>query len=459
MARRLMAIPLALAVVLGAQSVTFAQTRAEAAIETRATMRIADLPAGHWATNATQVAVANNILALQNGQFHGQEDLTQRELRQALESMVNVAEDIAGKGALTQLRAAIGPIPSTDSPVSRLEVAQALSRFLNAAADQQLVAMGTPVTSASRFKDLGTSPARAIQTVVDTYGVMTGYPDATFRPQEEVTRFQMAAIALQTLERMRQAPIAQQPVEEPTPITVEPQAPTIVVVPPEQPEEPEIVELPVETERPDFRSRVPVHLSWQALNATNLQPGTPAFNVIPVQGTFTGYTGPVMLQNVTNFRYDLYQSNLLDSEFRLGYSELKAGPIQLIPYVAANLGVGASIPQNATQYDTYAGAGYGAVLSLLPMNNLEIHGSFGQNFLLGAGRWNSSFQPLGYPAAMGAVLSNYGVGADFYVSPNIALTLGVNTWQLPANLRSASDLTFGGVDNVYGGNIGVGFSF
>lgn len=469
MAKRLMALPLALAVVLGAQTVCLAQaaetstgqTRAEAAIDTTTDVRIADLPSGHWATNATQIAVANNILPLENGAFNGQDHLTSAELRHAMDGLVNVAETIAGKGALTELRAAVGVIPESDATVNRLQLAQTLNRFLDAAAAQELVALGAMRSDAPRLKDLGRSVPPAVRNVVDKYTVMTGYPDNTFRPNEVVNRFQMAAVALEILDDMREAPIAQLPA---APVAAEPQAPTVVVVPPIEEEEEVIAEVPVDLTRPSFRENAPIHLSWQALNATNLSgnmntQGYGPFSVIPVTGMFTGYQGPLMLQNVTNFRYDVLQSNLLDTEFRLGYGDLKLGMFQLIPYVGANLGLGTAIPANATEYSTYVGATYGGIVSLLPMDNLEIWGNFGQSALLAGGRFNSSFQAINYPNALGAFLSNYGVGADFYVAPNIALTASVGTWQMPYGLYISNDYQTGGVINTYGGNIGMGFSF
>jgi hypothetical protein len=466
-----MALPLALAVVLGAQTVCLAQaaesttdtaqTRAEQAIDTTTDVRISDLPSGHWATNATQIAVANNILPLENGAFNGQDKLTRAELRHAMDGLVNVAETIAGKGALTDLRAAVGVVPAEETTVTRLELAQTLSRFLDAAAKTELVAMGAPRNDASRLKDLGATVPGAVRNVVDKYTVMTGYPDNTFKPSETVTRFQMAAVALEILDDMREAPLAQLPA---APVAAEPQAPTVVVVPPIEQEEEVVAEVPVDLTRPSFRENAPIHLSWQALNATNLSgnantTGYGPFSVIPVTGMFTGYQGPLMLQNVTNFRYDVFQSNLLDTEFRLGYGDLKWGPLQAIPYIGANIGVGTAIPANATEYSTYVGATYGAILSVMPMNNLELWGNFGQSALLAGGRFNSSFQAQSYPNALGAMTSNYGVGADFYVAPNIALTASLGTWQMPYGLYVSNDLTTGGVINTYGGNLGVGFSF
>lgn len=474
MAKRNLAIPFALAVVLATQTGAFAnttqhdettgggggttttapaQTRADVAIESPVGLQVADLPGGHWATSATQWAVANNILALDNGQFHGDRDITNRELHQAMESLVNIAENIEGKGALTDLRAAIGPIPQNDQMVSRLQVAQTLSRFLDAAKTHELLALGALTPSASRFTDLGTAVPVAVKKVVDEYGVMTGYKDGTFKPSAEVTRYQMAAISKTILDKMRQAPIAMKPA---APVAVEPQAPTVVVVPQEQPEE--IIVTPVEEMgRPNFRQNAPVALSWQALTANNFSGAGNAFQTIPVQGMLTGYQGPAMLQAVMDFRYDVLQSNLLNTELRLGYSDLKLGMLQLIPYVGATVGVGASNP-GQVQYDTYAGANYGGILSIMPMNNLELWGNFGQSYLLAGGRFNQNFNAVANVNAVGTVLSNYGVGLDFYVAPNIALTLGANTWQQPADLRTATDLN-AGVINTYGGNIGVGFSF
>ncbi|MFN3431263.1 MAG: S-layer homology domain-containing protein, partial [Candidatus Sericytochromatia bacterium] len=206
-----MAIPFALAVVLASQTASWANTthdettgggggttestsattRAEAAIQAPTDVMVADLPGGHWATNATQWAVANNILALENGQFMGNEELSSADLNQAMESLVNIAETIQGKGALPDLRAAIGTIPTTDAAVTRIQIAQTLARFLDVAKSHQLLALGAITPSASGFKDLGTQVPAAVTKVVDQYGVMTGYKEYTFKPQEQVTRYQM----------------------------------------------------------------------------------------------------------------------------------------------------------------------------------------------------------------------------------------------------------------------------
>jgi hypothetical protein len=229
-----------------------------------------------------------------------------------------------------------------------------------------------------------------------------------------------------------------------------------VVLPPAVLPEPEVVAAPLS--RPNFRQKAPITLGWQALNATNLANPDRAFNVIPVNGMITGYQGPVMLQGIANFRYDLYANNLLDTEFRLGYSELKWGMVQLIPYVGANVGLGTAIP-STTQYSTYAGATYGGLLSIMPMDNLEIWGQAGQSALLAGNRFNQNFQSMGSIASVGTFLSNYGIGADFYVAPNIALTVGLNNWQMPLDLYVANGAFSGSVINTMGGNVGVGFSF
>jgi len=425
--------------------------------ETRASLikgatdsQIADLPGGHWATFATQIAVGNNLLTLENGQFMGNRDMTADELHHAMEGLVATAENIAGKGSIPELRQELGIVPTGPQAVSRLQVAQTISRLLDAMDKQGLVAVAAPRGQASLFRDLPDIPP-AVSAATDKYKIMVGYADHTFRPNAPVTRYQMAAIGKQVLDFMRAAPIAQ------TPLT----APTVVVVPQEEP----VAVVPnVQLPRRNFRANAPVALSWQALNQDNLSnlsnsTGYGAFSVVPVSGMFTGYSGPVMLQNVTNFRYNVYQDNMLDSEFRVGYANWKLGQFQLIPYVGANIGIGASIPNNQTQYDTYVGATYGGIISWLPTSSVELHANAGQAALLGAGRWNGSFQPLAYPSALGSFLTNYGIGADFYVQPNICLTLGLSDWQTPADLRTAPTAFTAGNLNTLGGEVGVGFRF
>lgn len=472
MAKRYLAIPFALAVVLATQTGAFAattdesttgggggkeqttatpHTRAEVAIMAPADVVVADLPGGHWGTNAVLWVVANNIIPEENGKFNGDREITYRELHHALDALTNIAETINNKGAMPDLRAAIGNIPDTDQPVNRLEVAQAMSRWLDAAKSHDLLALGALTPSAEKFKDIGTVVPPAVKKVVDEYGVMTGYKDFTFKPQQQVNRYQLAAISKTVLDKMRQAPIAQ------APATPEMQPPTVVVVPAPPAPEVAVVTPVAPLARPNFRQDVPVFLSWQALNSNNFSGGGAQFQTIPVQGMLTGYQGPAMLQAVMDFRYDVLQSNLLNTQLRLGYSDLKLGMLQFIPYVGATLGLGASNP-GTVQYDTYAGANYGGIVSVMPMDNLELWGSFGQSYLLAGGRWNQSFQPTANINALGAVLSDYGVGLDFHVSPNIALSVGANTWQQPADLRTGLGYN-SGVINTYGGNVGVGFSF
>jgi len=472
MVKRFTAIPLALTIVLGAPAVTFAMdedttgrtevkdqstmgggggTRADAAIKPEVGTQVADLPAGHWATHATQVAVANDILPLEGGVFNGQRTLTIDEYRHALDVMASTAEAIEGKGALADLRAAISAKPSHEGTISRLELAQSLSRFLDAAKTHDLLAIGAPKQDATRLKDLGATVPPSVVSVVDQYKVMTGFPDGSFKPSGTVTRYQMAAIANHIVDMMRQSTIAQ------LPVIVQPEAPTVVVVPQTPTTEEALPEAPYS--RPNFRQRAPIALSWQALNTDNLNGAANPFNVVPIQGMVTGYTGPLMLQYVGNFRYDVFQTNLLDNEFRVGFSGLKFGPLQLIPYVGANVGIGASVPGGTTQYDTYVGATYGGIVSWLPMSNLELWGGVGQQALLASGRWNQNFTPLNYPSALGTFLTNYGVGLDFYVQPNIALLLGFNSWGQPADLRSATSNFSGATLQTMGGNIGVGFRF
>ena len=444
----------AVGAVLCTAQAALAETRGEAFLKPAGDTRIADLPAGHWATNATQVVLANNILTLVDGAFQGDALLTAADLEHAMNTLASTAEAIAAKGHNAELRQAIGSVSETEGPITRLRLAQTLASFLDACASQELVAIAAASRDASRYKDLGASVPPAVTTVVDRFKVMTGYPDNTFRPDGQVTRYQMAAIAHNVLNTMRQAPLAQLPVAAPAPTR------TIVVVQQPPAAEPIAVEVvpPAPVGRLNFRERAPIHLSWQAVNATNMSSGTP-FATIPVSGAVTLYNGPLMLQSVTDLRVNVAQSNSVDTEFRVGYSGFKYGMLQAIPYVGAHVGLGTSAQNIGIQYDGYTGASYGGIISIAPNDVLEFHAQAGQTQLLGAGRFNSSFQPQAYPNAMGSVLTNYGVGADFYVAPNICLTLGVNSWQNPASLAVGTQTNATGVINTLGGNLGMGTKF
>ena len=210
--------------------------------------------------------------------------------------------------------------------------------------------------------------------------------------------------------------------------------------------------------RLNFRERAPLHLSWQAVNSSNIATGSP-FTAIPVEMMLTAYNGPLMVQSLTDVRVNAYKDNMVDTELRAGYSGFKSGMFQAIPYVGAHLGVGTSAAVGGTQYDSYAGATYGGILSITPNDVLEFHAQASQVQLLAAGRFNGSFQPKAYPNALGSVLTNYGVGADFYIAPNICLTLGVSTWQNPTALRTGDQTNAQGVIDTFGANLGMGTRF
>ncbi|MDB5095982.1 MAG: hypothetical protein JWM80_403 [Cyanobacteria bacterium RYN_339] len=454
MAKLSLTLSLALGAVLCTTQAALAVTYGEAVLKPASDVRVADLPAGHWATNATQVVLANDILTLDDGTFQGDRLLTAAELEHAMGTLASTAEAIAAKGSNAKLRAAIGNVATGDGPITRLKLAQTLASFLDACASQELVAIAAASQDASRFKDVGASVPPAVTTVVDKYKVMTGYPDNTFRPDGDVSRYQLAAIAFNVLNTMRMAPLAQRPVVAQTNGGT-----TTIIVQQPTPESQAVLPVePVATGRLNFRERAPLHLSWQAVNTSNVSSGTP-FAAVPIEGMVTIYNGPLMLQNVTDARVNVATSNSVDSEFRMGYAGLKSGMVQLIPYVGAHVGLGTSAQTIGIQYDSYVGASYGAIFSVTPNDVLEFHATLGQTQLMSAGRFNSAFQPQAYPNALGSALTNYGLGADFYIARNICLTLGANTWQNPASLATGNQTNALGVIDTMGLNLGVGSRF
>jgi hypothetical protein len=435
---------------------------AELALPSGTDLLISNLPDTHWANTATRMAVANNIMMLENGSFNGDRILTETELKIAMTSLSTTLETLGHKGVNKSITAMVNGLSDTSSPVSRMRLAQSLSRFLMMAEKENMVAVGMTRSESYKYTDIGSRIPESVKTVVDRYKVMTGYPDKTFRPSRPVNRYEMAAITSEMLKMLREAPVASVPrdiSDDMAIVTPKIDVPAIVTPPRDSLDRTlSNIDKSLTSRRVSFRQNAPVFLSWQAANINNIQNSAQPFNVVPVQGMFTLYRGPFMLQNVTNFRYNFLQDNLLDSELRLGLSELKAGAFQFIPYVGANAAAGASIRSNLTQYDTYAGLTYGGIVSVMPVKNLDLFANFGQSALLSAGRFGQDFFLFQNVNPANLALSNYGVGLDYYIAPTMALTLGVNTWQQPQNLRLGNAFN-AGVTNTVGGNLGLGFAF
>jgi hypothetical protein len=417
---------LAAVLVLATASAGHVETRADAAVHPAGDYRVADLPAGHWATNATRIAIANNVLRFDlQGAFHGDRLLTPAELEAALEALAETAEHIAAKGRISLLHGATTRVSLGHQTVTRLELAEALASFLDAAADEELLAQSAPTYASQGFKDLA-DPSPAVAQVVDAYKVMAGYPDNRFRPAEPVTRYQFAAIALEILNAMRMAPLAQQPVFLVMAVEATPPPPVIVTVPAACPP---VAPVPTPTPaRLSFRERAAWHLAWQAANADNLTAG-PAFGAVPVAATVTGYPGAFFLQDVTHARLDAGSLRTLDTELRLGLSTFKWQQFQALPYLGAQAGLGGSA-------GGYGGPTYGGILSVLPTEQLELHARVGQGAML-AGAW-------------GTFLNSYGAGADLYLGPKLCLSLGLDAWQNPEAT---------GLVTTLGGSLGLGASF
>lgn len=423
-----LALPLVLALTFAAAPPALAVTRAEAAVHPAGDYRVPDLPAGHWATNATRIAIANNVLHFDaSGNFNGDRLLSPQELEAALEALAATAENIAAKGRIPLMHGALTRVSTSRDDVARLELAEALASFLGAAEAEELLATSQPTYVSEQLKDLGTEAPNAVADVVDRYKVMAGYPDNTFRPEERVTRYQFAAIALGILNAMRMAPLAQLPLIVVVPVEASPPPPLIVQVPAACPPVPPV---PTPTpQRPNFRERAAWVLAWQAANADNLATGQP-FGQLPFAATVTGYPGPLMLQDVTHFQLDAARAYALDTELRVGLSSFKWQQFQALPYLGAHAGYGQAA-------GAYGGMSYGGLLSVLPWEPLELHARVGQSALVAG-------QPLG------TFLNTYGLGADVYLAPKLCLTLGLDAWQAPIATGLATTM---------GGSLGLGASF
>lgn len=89
-----------------------------------------------------------------------------------------------------------------DNGITRTELTAILSRLIEA---RHIVAVPSQVPE---FADAAEIPpwARAVLNTVVGAGIVTGYPDATFRPAKNITRAEAASIILRLLEKTDQTP-------------------------------------------------------------------------------------------------------------------------------------------------------------------------------------------------------------------------------------------------------------
>lgn len=174
----------------------------------------------HWAANEIATAAKNGLIqGFPDGSFQPERAITQEQFLSLIERVIPsfagnepdafIRDTYLSKAAgrwsektYTHLAAA-GIMPSgtpTDS-LTRLEAA----RILLAALGQQSEGEKYRGTKARFFSDLSTDNEYEVMTAYPAYkmGIMTGYPDGTFRPEEKISRAQ-AVVLLNRLEHQIQ---------------------------------------------------------------------------------------------------------------------------------------------------------------------------------------------------------------------------------------------------------------
>lgn len=199
-----------------------------------------DVPGDHWAAEAVaEMSIRRSLMrGFGDGTFRGESLFARREFASSMAVLLEELEslsraswhsrtpgsqrfgDIAAESKESReilrlvndyrlwegVPAVAGAMFHPNQVVSRAEVAQVVRNLLRLGEAKGVVLARDPRDPDNRFKDL--SPAEwaywAILGVDQRYRVMVGYPDVTFRPQDELTRYQYASVGKATFDVIRE---------------------------------------------------------------------------------------------------------------------------------------------------------------------------------------------------------------------------------------------------------------
>lgn len=201
---------------------------------------LADVPGDHWASAAVEeVAVTHRLMPLaSDGKFRGEAPLNRMDFAKTMANFIQELEVQSGVSLADTAfsfyafedfesasdRAIVEPIanqynlfdkiPGIEAhkfdpkrPVTRYELAAVLDKLMSLAEKKRLItAVAARRNSNNPFTDM--SPLDwAYQSVLNAvlrYQIMSGYPDATFRGNTEINRYQFAAAASQAFGMVRE---------------------------------------------------------------------------------------------------------------------------------------------------------------------------------------------------------------------------------------------------------------
>lgn len=217
-----------------AATVALAVTFALPAFASLASDTFKDVPNGHWAENGVaEVAIKHDLMkGYPDGTFRGNTPFTREQFA---DSLANLLRDLEATSKISW-RPSTHPINDyadvkpgderdeiltlandyglfegipgitpdafgPDRTVSRNDMAKVLDNLMHLAEAKDVVRPSARQGEVPHFKDLD-SNSWAYQAVVDDsqrYGVMVGFPDGTFRGDEQLTRYQYAQAISQTV--------------------------------------------------------------------------------------------------------------------------------------------------------------------------------------------------------------------------------------------------------------------
>ncbi|HEY9765719.1 MAG TPA: S-layer homology domain-containing protein, partial [Chroococcales cyanobacterium] len=192
-----------------------------------------DVPAGHWAENAIEeVAINRNLMqGYPDYTFRGEAKFSRQDFVLALKGLVQELEtisktswkktektknasfkDLKEQGAISFLLdyGLFEGVLKSDAfeanhPVTRFELAKVIHNLLKLAEKKKVLEPSAPPTK-NPFSDLSPSDPfySEVLDLAVSYRVMVGFPDGTFRGEEELTRYQFAAVCAQTFPLIRE---------------------------------------------------------------------------------------------------------------------------------------------------------------------------------------------------------------------------------------------------------------
>jgi hypothetical protein len=380
-----------------------------------------DLPAGHWAERAvTQVAVERSFMkGYPDDTFRGDLPFTRIQLALAvseliaqLERQTKVSWKTEGLGgyafkdlppgadvrqkvlALANDYRIFEGVPGvtsetleTDKQVTRYEMAKVVHRLMRLGEARKVVDPNVLRPQIFAFTDVPRSawPYNEVKEVAERYQVMVGFPDATFRGSEELTRYQFASSAAQTF-------------------------PLVVALVERTQERQQQSQAEAAAASTRFQEDLPLVVGGTVGLGSTSAPGGMARGL--------AYFGPVFLSAEYQLAGGVLPGAPLHAlQADLGYAIPLGAGLHLQPYVGART--------YTTLADSLTGVSYGAVGYWRPMH------AFGAHVRLGGAT------PL-HGAGQGGLLGGASAGLWWHPAPNWGLFVEGGGAQWPTGLGTAA---------------------